>query len=1077
MKIYKVGATSMIGRMVAKLQSSENPLDKKIIFCEDKFTLQIELAIADYSGGSFGTNVFSFNRYMHKHLKKSEKVLSPEACVLAVKNLLLENKKQLLCFKSVYDPNLAGIIYELIAQLKSAKVTPSDIDKVYEETSGNLKRKLHDIYLLFDGYERYIAENNITDGNNRLSSLPAFFDGDEEIKDTDVIVAGFPSLNRTLCEIFKSLARNAKSLTFVAVAGENKGVYTNEVYDFVRSEFAPDEIEVDCDKETMRLLGGLYRPLAKSENGIYSNRIHLYRAKTHEEEIKNVASIIRNKVAGGARYRDFAVCAENIAPYELTLKSIFADYEIPVFCDITKNLGKHPLTRLVLSYIDMVRRNFDPKDVLDFAKNQLFIPDKELSDGFENYFIKCGINRKTVKEPFKEEDENLDFYEIVRKKIIEVGEYLPKNRSFSETISAIDRMLERVGALDNLDILSEWLEEIGRGDILAVNKQVKEKFDSVLSDACAILGGNFYPLKEVKNIILSGMTACKISVIIESGDCVFAGDFKGARYQKNKNLFVIGLSDGVPSSKLDSALLCDRDIAKMEKSQVLVEPKIKEVNRRARETCCMALASFTDNLYLSYSARSVTDENVMQSEIFSYIEAIFSDRQSGKFTSIYDSISYEAEAEKLGGEREKNYKVKDYMSKRTALFAFAKDICDYKEGAVSDFSAASSYYKYIADKPDGDAATALLGGANSEIGYYTDGVNYAEKGISATAIEGYFACPYANFLSRGVRLKEREVGKIQANVLGTMFHKVAELFVQKVDFDGGEEKALSIANEIFSGLLESPEYRRYSKSESGRRSFELIGDEVRRFCLQLFRGCVHSSLKPVYLEVSFGMGGMKPLNVATKNGIARINGRADRIDVDDENMRIVDYKTGTVRPQEDDKLLYMGNKLQLYLYAKALNDKYQPIGVYYFPVQNNFASDDSNQMQLKGKTIADDEKAKLSDDSLADSKKGFYINADLTKNKEGGYRYGNNMLSKDEFDCYMDYAAKVAGEGISEIQDGVILPSPSGSACLYCQYKGLCGYDEATDCRTRDFAAITKKHIMHAERGEMQEEAGEEDKF
>ena len=156
MKVYTTPTTSELSSLVASLISG-NPLSKTAVFCEDKFTLSLELAIAKKHGGTFGVNVYSFNRFMHKFLPSDKKCLSQESCALVLKRLLLENKKDLTCFKNVYDPNLASAVYELIAQLKSAKVTVFDIIRARDESIGNLKRKLKDIALIFEKYEDIIG--------------------------------------------------------------------------------------------------------------------------------------------------------------------------------------------------------------------------------------------------------------------------------------------------------------------------------------------------------------------------------------------------------------------------------------------------------------------------------------------------------------------------------------------------------------------------------------------------------------------------------------------------------------------------------------------------------------------------------------------------------------------------------------------------------------------------------------------------------------------------------------------------------------------------------------------------------
>ena len=63
---------------------------------------------------------------------------------------------------------------------------------------------------------------------------------------------------------------------------------------------------------------------------------------------------------------------------------------------------------------------------------------------------------------------------------------------------------------------------------------------------------------------------------------------------------------------------------------------------------------------------------------------------------------------------------------------------------------------------------------------------------------------------------------------------------------------------------------------------------------------------------------------------------------------------------------------------------------------------------------------------------------------------------------YMKYAMKIAGRGTEQIAEGTIVPSPYKNACEYCEYGGLCLYDEETDNRTREVRSVTSKIIVQA---------------
>ena len=1106
MKIYTVNATCELADLTARLAAG-NPLDEKIVFCEDKFTLELEIALSRKYGGAFGTKVFTFNRFMHKFLPDDGKLLSPESAALVVKRLLLENKGELGCFKNVYDPNLAGVVYELIAQLKSAKIAPADVYRAAEGCGGILKRKLDDIYLIFSAYEKYIAKNGLTDGNNRLSRLPKFFAESEAVKNADVIVAGFPSLNRTLCEIFISLSKNAKSLTFALVAGENKGVYTNETFNFAMTFAGAEHIAEKTAGVRKRLLDSLFSPGVKNKNGEFCPDIHVYRAQSVTEEVEYVAKLIangvrRNAAVGldyGQRYKSYAVCAEDISAYYLTIKRVFADYGIPCFFDTSDDLGKHPLTTLVSAYIDTIRRGFAVSDFLRLVKNPLVTPDKALSDGFENYVLKNAIDRKRLLVPFTRKDEKLEEYENLRAKVAGLfsssallnKSLLTKSErqggvAFSAAVEDVERVLYALSAKETIEELGNRLTEVDCRELAAYNAQAYEKFVDVLSAAKAILGDEILPLSEIKNVVVSGMTACKISVIQEFSDCVFVGDFRSAKYKEHEVLFALGLNEGVPATKLDSALLCDRDIVGMEAFDVSVEPKIKEVNRRNRENACMAIAAFSEKLYLSRSVRDADGAESGSSEIIDYVIAAFSD--DGSDTSaggsggsvgfsggekggtgvtganesggkkrvvgrigIADKRQNDRAAELVGGERGKRYKALPYMTERSSAFGFAREVSAYKEGERKEFDAAAAFYFVMREKglralPDG-----LLGAISSEIGYYTDGVNYAERDISATSIEGFFRCPYQNFLSRAVKLGQREEGDMRAKVVGDLIHEVAREFTIKGNFDGGREEAIALAERLFDEISARDEYSKYGVTGAGRVTFAFLKKETVRFCLNVYDGYSHSSFRPKYIEVSFGYGGDLPaIAVDTRGGRRKIVGKADRIDSFGNKMNIVDYKTGAVTGHGDEDL-YVGKKLQLYVYAKAFSDRFEPVGAYYFPVADEFGDDEEAVIAMKGKTLADLATASEIDDSITEeNRKGRFISANLTERKTGGgFRYDAGLLTREEFDAYLDYAVKVAGEGISEINDGVIVPSPDDKACEYCEYHGLCGYDAAIDGRTR----------------------------
>ncbi len=234
--------------------------------------------------------------------------------------------------------------------------------------------------------------------------------------------------------------------------------------------------------------------------------------------------------------------------------------------------------------------------------------------------------------------------------------------------------------------------------------------------------------------------------------------------------------------------------------------------------------------------------------------------------------------------------------------------------------------------------------------------------------------------------------------------------------------------------------------------FALVKKEAVRFCADMYSGCENSAFKPELLEAEFGCGKYPPVKINTRFGEMKLSGKIDRVDVCGNEMRVVDYKTGTVVSGDIDENLYSGNKLQLFLYAGALSNRYKPVGVYYFPIEDNFVKEgESRILKMKGRTLADLQTIKRLDFGKENGNEEF-IEAKLSL-KGGAIKTTKDFLTASELENYIEYSNLVAAEGFSEIKEGVIAASPCGEKCSYCKFSGICGYDEETQSLRRDVCA------------------------
>jgi hypothetical protein len=125
--------------LIKSLSEKPNGIDnRKIIFCEEKVSLMIERMLSNKFKGSFNTEVYSFGNFLRSK-KQMQNLLTKEGSSMVVKNILSSQK--LNCFRASKE-SLAPTLYDLIIQLKSAKITPNDLYNAIDNTSGVLKNKL-----------------------------------------------------------------------------------------------------------------------------------------------------------------------------------------------------------------------------------------------------------------------------------------------------------------------------------------------------------------------------------------------------------------------------------------------------------------------------------------------------------------------------------------------------------------------------------------------------------------------------------------------------------------------------------------------------------------------------------------------------------------------------------------------------------------------------------------------------------------------------------------------------------------------------------------------------------------------
>lgn len=1051
MKIFTTPLTAHAIAITADLVA-ERPrdIDKKIyVFCESKATLSFEKAIVQRLGGTFNVEVMSFSRYVSKNVRVNS-YLSKAQSALLVRKLMLENQSKLYRIK----PNAFSVpsdVYGLISQLKAAMVTPEDLVTVIEKEGGAFGSKLKDISTVYGLYEDYLKANDLTDESKYLSLMTEVVSSDPSLKGAYVLVSAIQSYTKQTVEILKALSKVA-DLNFVCVSADFPS-FTNESVNKISDVFKNAEIiPLREEGKTLQYEVGkcIFEPTTLE--GAQSNgKIKITETASIKEECDKISARIRYEVVNnGLRYRDFSVICPDVKSLAPILRESFYLYDIPLYVDDAKTLGEHPVIGLIGGLIDLKRFNLLPKKALVSVKNGLLCSYQESLE-FSSYVCENAISRKQMKEPFS----NL-IAESVRSRLIFATDKFKSSDVVSAYVDAVRAILDYLGVYERGKVLSEGLNQLKEGVTAEYNDGALSSFEQFLDEIKQVLGSAKVSLNEFRNIIYSASKAVTVATVPEYNDTVFLGDYRSGRIKESKILFMPCLTANVPSTQADVALLNDRELFKMDGYKLVVEPKLKLVTAREKENIVVSAMSFTDKLYMSYSTVDKGGKQTLKSEIIDEVATRF-----GLLENKSDKGS-----EKDDKATEKTYDVispYNFMSLKAGVLYSAKKSEDFKERKTDDLQDLSAFATVVSKEQKGNL---LLDKESAETEIFNSDLRYDGK-FSPTQIETYFDCPYKAFAQNVLKLKEADDGETKVYEIGNVLHAVMEKFVDNYGAITDENSALDLATKFFNEEIKTPLYARYLNKPQYKASFKLLSDEAKKECLKIYRDLQKSDFKPFGTEVEFNEGaknGFTPIYLDTPSGRIPIRGKIDRVDFYsdgfDNYFRIIDYKTGSIKSEDGE--FYCGKKIQLYLYMNVFaKNGYKPAAAHYLKLSDDFSSAGTDGGEYLGKVLNDTEILRKLDNDFSET--GESKNFGVKQGSNGAVTGAKSLLSADEFNKYLKYAKSVACNGVTEMGKGCFIPSPTETACEYCNYKGMCGYDAESGDNNRNIKTATKNSIISAE--------------
>ncbi|MDE7372530.1 MAG: PD-(D/E)XK nuclease family protein, partial [Clostridia bacterium] len=894
---------------------------------------------------------------------------------------------------------------------------------------------------------------------------------------TDIYEFSAPEL-----EIIAGLAKNALSLTIGLVSGydnANRRIYPDRVINKLKS-VCRDRVTVKRNDEPLippieAISTRLFSYSAQEEPVENSGKVILRAAKDRHDEVLALVLDIVDKIQNGGRYNKIEVFVSDIADYEAELKAAFVRYGIPFFIDKKESLAKQTKVRYILDAIACVRSGFRRREVLDFVKNPLFAYSLKGGEDdvflFENYVLKYNIDRSRFNEEFALKDDDrfknghLNYTKLndkvfvsenqeenavpeqVRKALINtLKPYLDKQlKSISDFVKASLEFLDGADSAWRAHV--EKLTELS-AYYLKCAEQVDKKIEDVLTEIEEVLDYDT-DITEFESIFKSMLKTLKIALVPTYLDCVFVGD-GDSRFMGSGDIYILGATnDKLPRVSGGGAVESPKDEELFAKLGLDITPNESQKLMTDKYALCDLMKKPNGHLIISYPETGSAGV-LRPSTVISELKGMLS---SGGRPIEVERVSFE-NLSRLGKDKVKRA-AQLFSTPRSCYFEVLKNAISHR-APLEDNSVYGSAYACMNDE-DKERTDGVFD-VPERIALHDDA--YFVGSTSVSRLETFFTCPYQHYFKYILSLKKRKDGTAEGTENGTVLHFILEKFFMDVR-DGVIKDKQDIkerAYGYFERAIKENGFEVLLEKADTARQLRRVRQEGVRVCEDLFDIHQRSEFKPTMLEAKIGENGILPMSLTVGDKEVKLKGTIDRVDVYDDKFIVVDYKTYKSADLRLDELYY-GEKIQLYIYMKAVEEslKLYPSGVFYLPIFAGFTDEDTSRYKFKGQ-VTDSREVMAKIDSLAstDPQKAvmpYKVSAKGELNPEV-------HLDLSKFDMLGDYAKNVATRGAKEIASGYIKPSPIKDACGRCKFIDICAYRDKNE---RRLSKVTLESFANAD--------------
>jgi len=1101
--------------------SMEEPDGQFIAIVPEQFTMQTQKQIVSLhpNHGTMNIDIVSFQRLAYRIFEElgveNLEVLDDMGKTMVLRKVASEQRANLGLYAG--HLNKTGFINKLksmLSELYQYGIQPQDLKVAQVNAGPLLKEKLKDFEVIFTAFQEAIAERFIT-SEEILDVLCRVLPDSQLIRNSVITLDGYTGFTPVQYRILKLLMVHARKVIVTVsmdpaekpyqAAGISHLFYMGK--EMVRrldmlayEEGVSREKDIFLEETPVRRfvnspsIGFIEQNLYRYHNRAdwEPQEVCVYQADSPGQEIREVTAQIHRLVQEEkVRYREIAVITGDLPGYRYEIINRFQLEEIPYFMDDKKSILENVMVEFIRAALEAVRKDFDYESMFRFLKTGLVTADREELDRMENYVMAMGIRGwkrwNCIWENVYRGGRNLNlerlnaFREEILVPVAALRESLRQEdktiRSMNEGVLAC---LEACQVREQLEQYRQYFEEHGQYSLAKEYEQVYDRVVELFKRLDALLGEEKVSLKEYAEILDAGFGEIQVGVIPATVDRVVVGDITRTRLDQIKVLFFVGVNEGiVPSKKDGGSLLTDVERELLKRGQMELAPTAKEDSFLQRYYLYLMMTKPSDRLIVSYASFDKSGKSLRPSSLISELRRMFPllkvQQLEESKRKIYSRI--EGKEQLIAGLRDYEHTRED--QRFLELYRSYAESPEYRKLVEQLVEAA--FYSYEKRGISKAAAKALYGRILQG---------------SVTRLEKYAACAYAHFLNYGMELMERQEYQIASVDMGNMFHNAIDLCFKELEQQGKQVVDLTdvertdlvkacvsrVTEEYGNTILKSSARNQYLAGRIERMTERTMW----ALAYQLRQG----DFVPTGFEVDFSsLDHLKAMRIPLSDTEElHLRGRIDRVDLYEDDskvyVKIIDYKSGGTR--FDLAAVYYGLQLQLVVYMDAVLELQQrnhpekeivPAGIFYYNIKDplvekedeqtpeSILGDILEQLKMNGLVNMDDDIMGHMDHVLEGEDatgKSAVIPAAL---KRGAIQSSYSSVAHTEgFAALRQYVRNYLKKSGREILAGSIDAEPykdgRNSACTYCPYHGVCGFDtRIKGYRYRRFPALKPEEV------------------